>query len=384
MKATLEQLLKPIIKADIQSLLTAYASNSTTEEYTIKLANDLRYQDKTDNRFSISSVIQTGDDRPTGTKDVMAWNKSLMMIFRVDVNYIQSFAGILRDYCTLTQDRVASATDTRDTEPAESDITYQYRISWQSSKPQGEPYSVVVKAQAGFDYKEESIMVRDFVVIGSIFYSTNIPMEDQAFYINLENGTEPDLDTRAWLNAIEDDWNEAVGELKLSNIYQTNLSMLTTWLSVHPATDYPVGTVLKATLTESSTIVYKIVGTTGTQPHFEYYPLLGRIRGQSAIQPALTPTKLVGQDVPKYDLDAVGRTKAFSVQRILNDLLHNYLLNLFYSVDTATKFDCQVKITVTSLSITKYYNAKISGVNYDDDPTETISFSVLLLDEIVS
>lgn len=383
MKATLEQLLKPTIKTDIQSLLTAYSTNSATELYTLKLTNDVRYQDKIDNRFTISAIIQTGDDRPTGTKDVMAWNKALMMIFRVDVNYVQQFAGLIRDYCTITQDRVATVTDTRDVEPSESDITYQYRVSWQSAKPQGEPYSIIVKAQDNQAYAEESIMVREFVVIGSIFYSTNIPMEDSSFSIYLQNGTEPDLDTRVWLNAVEDDWNEAVGELKLSNIYQANSSMLTTWLSVHPATNYPVGTVLKVTLTESSTIVYKMVLTTGTQPHFEYYPLLGRIKGQANIQPAFTPTKIVGQDIPKYDLDAVSRTKAFSVQRILNDVVHNYLLSLYYSSDTATKFDCKIKLTVTSLSIAKEYNAKISNIGYDDDPTETISFSVIILDEVV-
>lgn len=383
MKATLEQLLKPAIKADIQSLLTAYSANSATELYTLKLSNDLRHQDKTDDRFTISAIIQTGDDRPTGTKDVMAWNKALMMIFRVDVNYVQQFAGLIRDYCTITQDRVATVTDTRDVEPSESDIAYQYRISWQSAKPQGEPYSIIVKAQSNQAYTEESIMVREFVVIGSIFYSTNIPMEDSSFSIYLQNGTEPDLDTRTWLNATEDDWNESVGELKLSNIYQANSSMLTTWLSVHPATDYPVGTVLKVTLTESSTVVYKMVTTTGTKPHFEYYPLLGRIKGQANIQPAFTPTKIVGQDIPKYDLDAVTRTKVFSVQRILNDVVHDYLLNLYYSSDTATKFDCRIKLTVTSLSIAKEYNAKISNIGYDDDPTETISFSVIILDEVV-
>ena len=384
MKATIEQLLKPIIKADIQSLLTAYATNSTTEEYTLKVANDIRHQDKMDDMFSISAVITTGDDRPNGTKDIMAWNKSLMMIFRVPVNYIQEFAGLIKDYCDATWDRVSTATDTRNTEPTQADIAYQYRFTWQSAKPQGEPYSIVVKALPNSDYKEESIMVREFVVIGSMFYSSNVPMDDQTFSLELQNGTEPDLDTRVWLSAVEDDWNEAVGVLKLSNIYQTNLSMLASWLSVHPATDYPVGTVLKATLTESSTVVYKIVGTTGTQPHYEYYPLLGRIKGQAAIQPAFNPTKLVDQDTPEYDLDAVARTKGFSVYRILGDVLHNHLLNLFYTSDTATKFDCKIKMTVTSLSITKYFNAKISNVSYDDSPNEVISFSIIILDEIVS
>ena len=382
MKATIEQLLKPVIKEDIQSLLSAYAANSNTEEYSLKVANDIRHQDKEDNMFTISAVITTGDDRPNGTKDVMAWNKSLMMIFRVPVNYIQEFAGIIKDYCDATWDRVSTVTDTRDTEPAEADIAYQYRFTWLSAKPQGEPYSTIVKALPGNDYTEESLMVREFVVIGSMFYSSNVPMDDQAFSVALQIGTEPDLDTRVWLNAIEDDWNEAVGELKLSNIYQTNLSMLTTWLSGHPATNYPVGTVLKATLTESSTIVYKIVGTTGTQPHFEYIPLLGRFDDQAIIQPAFTPTKLVDQDTPEYDLDAVNRSKSFSVYRILNDVLHNHLLSLFYTSDTASKFDCIIKMTVASLSITKYYNAKITNISYKGTPNEIISFSVIILDEI--
>lgn len=383
MKATLEQLLKPTIKTDIQSLLTAYSANSATEHYTLKLSNDLRHQDKTDDRFTISAIIQTGDDRPTGTKDVMAWNKALMMIFRVDVNYVQQFAGMIRDYCTITQDRVATATDTRDTEPSESDITYQYRISWQSAKPQGEPYSIIVKAQNNQTYNEESIMVREFVVIGSIFYSTNIPMEDSSFSIKLLTGAAPNQATNTWQTTTEAIWNETSEVLKVSK-YVESLSSLITLLSVYPATVYAPYTCLKITVAEASTyVVYELAVASGTLPVYSYVPLLGRIKGQANIQPAFTPTKIVGEDVPKYDLDAVTRTKVFSVQRILNDVVHDYLLNLYYSSDTATKFDCRIKLTVTSLSIAKEYNAKISNIGYDDDPTETISFSVIILDEVV-
>ena len=44
MKATIEQLLKPVIKEDIQSLLSAYAANSNTEEYSLKVANPVSGQ----------------------------------------------------------------------------------------------------------------------------------------------------------------------------------------------------------------------------------------------------------------------------------------------------------------------------------------------------
>ena len=132
-----------------QSSYKRGAIPSNTEEYSLKVANDIRHQDKEDNMFTISAVITTGDDRPNGTKDVMAWNKSLMMIFRVPVNYIQEFAGIIKDYCDATWDRVSTVTDTRDTEPAEADIAYQYRFTWLSAKPQGEPYSTIVKALPG-------------------------------------------------------------------------------------------------------------------------------------------------------------------------------------------------------------------------------------------
>ena len=91
-------------------------------------------------------------------------------------------------------------------------------------------------------------------------------------------------------------------------------------------------------------------------------------------------TKLV--PTPEYDLDAVNRSKSFSVYRILNDVLHNHLLSLFYTSDTASKFDCIIKMTVASLSITKYYNAKITNISYKGTPNEIISFSVIILDEI--
>lgn len=382
MKATIEQLLKPIIKADIQSLLTAYATNSATELYTLKLTNDIRHQDKNDSLFTISSIITTGDDRPSGTKDVMAWNKSLMLIFRVDVNYIQQFAGIIKDYCDATWDRVSSVTDTRDTQPSDSDITYQYRFTWQSAKPQGEPYSIVVKANSS-EYNEQSIMVREFVVIGSIFYSSNLPMEDSTFSIYLENGTEPDPSTNTWENSTEEVWN-ATDESNRLSISVNDVAAYLAWAFAHPATGYDTYTALRVFFVDTSLYYYKLAVASGTMPTYAYIPLLGRIKGQSNLAPAFTPTKLVEQTIPKYDLDAVGRTKAFSVQRILNNVLHDHLLNLYYSSDSATMFDCVVKMTVASLSISKYYNAKINGINYDDDPTETISFSVIILDEIVS
>ncbi len=383
MKATIEQLLKPIIKADIQSLLTAYATNSTTEEYTLKVANDIRHQDKLDDMFSISAVITTGDDRPNGTKDIMAWNKSLMMIFRVPVNYIQEFAGLIKDYCDATWDRVSTATDTRDTEPTEADIAYQYRFTWQSAKPQGEPYSIVVKALPNSDYKEESIMVREFVVIGSMFYSSNVPMDDQSFSVYLQTGTAPDPSTNTWENSDEEAYNTADDELKVS-ISVDDAAGYIAWAVAHPATGYDTYTVLRVFFVDTSNYLYKIAIASGTNPTYGYVPLLGRIKGQAAIQPAFNPTKLVDQDTPEYDLDAVARTKGFSVYRILGDILHNHLLNLFYTSDTATKFDCVIKMTVTSLSITKYFNAKISNVSYDDSPNEVISFSIIILDEIVS
>lgn len=381
MKATIEQLLKPVIKEDIQSLLSAYAANSNTEEYSLKVANDIRHQDKEDNMFTISSVITTGDDRPNGTKDVMAWNKSLMMIFRVPVNYIQEFAGIIKDYCDATWDRVSTVTDTRDTEPAEADIAYQYRFTWLSAKPQGEPYSTIVKALPGNDYTEESLMVREFVVIGSMFYSSNVPMDDQAFSVALQTGTTPDPDTNTWATSDVSTY-ESTDELLRVKKTVNGLLDIHALLVSFPATGYVPYTCMRIFVVDLSSYVYKIAIAASTKPTYEYIPLLGRFDDQAVIQPAFTPTKLVDQDTPEYDLDAVNRSKSFSVYRILNDVLHNHLLSLFYTSDTASKFDCIIKMTVASLSITKYYNAKITNISYKGTPNETISFSVIILDEI--
>lgn len=381
MKATIEQLLKPVIKEDIQSLLSAYAANSNTEEYSLKVANDIRHQDKEDNMFTISAVITTGDDRPNGTKDVMAWNKSLMMIFRVPVNYIQEFAGIIKDYCDATWDRVSTVTDTRDTEPAEADIAYQYRFTWLSAKPQGEPYSTIVKALPGNDYTEESLMVREFVVIGSMFYSSNVPMDDQSFSLALQTGTEPDQATNTWENSTITIYNLTDVTKRVEKTINA-LADLSALLVSFPATGYVQNTVMRIFVLDESMNVYKEAKAASTKPTYEYIPLLGRFDDQAVIQPAFTPTKLVDQDTPEYDLDAVNRSKSFSVYRILNDVLHNHLLSLFYTSDTASKFDCIIKMTVASLSITKYYNAKITNISYKGTPNETISFSVIILDEI--
>lgn len=383
-KKTIEQLLKPVIAASIQSLLTAHAENTTTEEYTLKLANDIRHQDKEDNKFTIPAVIQTGDDRPTGTKDVMAWNKSIMIVCRIDVNYVQNFGAVIKTFADETFDRVYEVTDSRDSEPAESDITYQYRFVWSSAKPQGEPRSVSVKAAtANSEYTKESIQVVDFVIVGSILYSSNLPMEDQAFYLNIQTGTAPDETTNTWNNSTIEIYEGTDPSLQVDKSVNS-IADVAALLVTFPATGYAPYTCMRIFLVDTSTYVYKLAVASGTKPVLSYVPLLGRIKSNKNIQPVFNVSKLAEETEKEYDLDSVGKVKTLTIQRILDDLLHNYLVLMYYTVDTATKFDCQVRMTVSSLSIDKKYNAKITGINYDDDVSEIISFSIIILDEIVS
>lgn len=383
-KKTIEQLLKPVIGASIQALLTAHAENTSSEAYTLKLANDIRHQDKTDTKFTIPAVIQTGDDRPTGTRDVMAWNKSVMIICRVPVNYVQDFGAVIKTFIDETFDRVYEVTDSRDSEPSESDITYQYRFVWSAAKPQGEPRSVVVKADLETrEYATESIQVVEFIIIGSILYSSNLPMEDQAFYLNIETGTEPDQDTNTWTTSDVTTY-EATNELLRVDKTVNGLADISALLVSFPATGYAPYTCMRIFVVDLSSYVYKLAVASGTKPVYTYVPLLGRIKSSKNIQPTFNVSKLAEETEKEYDLDSVGRVKTLTVQRILDNALHNYLVLMYYTSDTATKFDCQVRMTVTSLSIDKKYNAKITGLSYDDDTSEIISFSIIILDEIVT
>jgi len=58
MMKTIEQLLKPIIKGDLQELLDQAGIEG--DKYTLKLTNDLRQQQISDDRFTISAIFKTG------------------------------------------------------------------------------------------------------------------------------------------------------------------------------------------------------------------------------------------------------------------------------------------------------------------------------------
>jgi hypothetical protein len=187
MKKTIEQLLKPIIKADLQSLLDQAGIES--DKYTLKLTNDLRRQQLSDDRFTISAIIKTGSGTRSDIPGLNAIESSIMILFQLDANYIQRFISILNTYCQLTNSYKATVTDDMADDPMTPAVTYEYQFKWGLAVPNGTPYDVSVKVTNEPGITQETIQMEQVVLTGSVIYSDVLKLDDEEIFIEVP-GTE--------------------------------------------------------------------------------------------------------------------------------------------------------------------------------------------------
>ena len=378
-KYTIEQLLKSVVAQDIQSVLTAHATNTSTAAYELKLANDLRYQSKEDTIRMISAVIQTGAGTRSKSKDILEWKKTFAITFRVDASYAQNLLAVLETYCSATSNYINTVTDTRDSEPAESDITYKYYFNWGFAQKTGEPYTIDVKAETNLlGITTESRQVQIVYLSGDLYYSVGVPLEDHKVYFEIQTGTEPG--PNIWASSTEAYWNAA------DPTERTHVTV-ETMNDLPAATGYAEGFALRFDFTSfPGSYGYARAEADGTVPVYEYVALLGLADPVTTLVPTFSPTVLVEKvpNVAEYDLQSVTRTKAYTVSRILGNALHDYIMRLYFTDDTATKFDINMRLTVTSLTIDNKYKAKIGNVQYNEQGmNETISFSVTIVEPLI-
>jgi hypothetical protein len=332
----------------------------------------------------ISAVIQTGAGTRSKSKDILEWKKTFAITFRVDASYAQNLLAVLETYCSATSNYINTVTDTRDSEPAESDITYKYYFNWGFAQKTGEPYTIDVKAETNLlGITTESRQVQIVYLSGDLYYSVGVPLEDHKVYFEIQTGTEPG--PNEWNEATITLYNLTDAELREQG-YIEYLADLAAYLLAHPATGYDAYTVLRISVGETASYVYYVAEPDGTVPVIEYTPLLGLVDPVTTLVPTFSPTFLVEKvpNVAEYDLQSVTRTKAYTVSRILGNALHDYIMRLYFTDDTATKFDINMRLTVTSLTIDNKYKAKIGNVQYNEQGmNETISFSVTIVEPLI-
>lgn len=303
-KKTIEQLLKPVIAADLQVLLTAeHATNPKFPAVTLALVNDIRMAAQTDASTTIPGVIQTGKAVNSSVYGIVMRRVPASITFRIENNYLQAFLAILNTYAVAVNNYNNTVVDGMETDATEDDITYQYYFQWDTAQPVGDPFPVTVKKTVvkKDEAKEDSVLMRVVQFTGTIFHGINLPLRD--------------------------------------------------------------------------TIVSLYIGTAWQEIKYES-------EGAASLDPAFQSTLLVDQDLP--EVDCVGDTHAqvFRVTRVPGDPAQDYILGLFYGSRTATSFDVVAKVVVTSLSISKTYNAKLSGIKQIRvQDGENLQFTVTMLDE---
>ena len=172
---TIEQLLKPIIKGDLQALLTAACAQG--DAYTLKLTNDFRHEQPTDDRFTIAGIIRTGDGTRTSVPGINALQSTIQMIFRVDVNFTQKLLSVLNQYCRLTNATKYTVTDEQAEDPLAEILNYEYSISWNLPIPSGTVNDVVVKANEP-GITSETIQTEHVIITGVLTYSDDLKLYD--------------------------------------------------------------------------------------------------------------------------------------------------------------------------------------------------------------
>ena len=303
-KKTIEQLLKPVIAADLQALLTAeHATNPNFPVMTLSLVNDIRMASQNDIAGTVPGVVQTGKATNSSIYGIVMRKVPASIMFRVENNYLQEFLAILNTYAAAVNNYNNTVVDGMETDSTADDITYQYYFQWDTAQPVGDPFSVTVKKTVvkKDEAKEDTVIMRIVAFSGAIFHGINLPLRD--------------------------------------------------------------------------TVVSLYIGTAWQEIKYE-------AEGAASLDPAFQSTLLVDQDLPEVDCVGDTHVQAFRVTRVPGDPVQDYILGLFYGSRTAISFDVVAKVVVTSLSITKTYNAKLSGIKQlRVQDGENLQFTVTMLDE---
>lgn len=182
---TIEQLLKPVISAEIQTLLDAFEyadDDNNIVSRTLTIGNDLKYRGRSDTKTTIKGILKTTGGTRSDVPGITAVSSGISLYFNVDANWTQEFLAVLNLYCASTHNVVGSVTD--DIEDAgTSDITYSYVITWQNP---------VVQTVESESVNNESVRTALVLLQGTLNYSQQLAYHDETVsikFLETVNGT---------------------------------------------------------------------------------------------------------------------------------------------------------------------------------------------------
>ncbi|MDP3129763.1 MAG: hypothetical protein Q8N15_00365 [Bacillota bacterium] len=197
---TIEQLMKPVILADLQYLINLIPA---TEQPELKLTNDLRHAEATDTEKTIAALMMTG--RPVRSNQaVHAINVPLTMMFRVSSGRLQKLLRLLNQYCVATNTYKSTVIDQREDESTELPITYQYRLFWDGPTPTGAVYPVRVAVFNNTAIKSDSADMQLVIMTGSITYTKDLALDEESRFLRVPLDAEGKYaSTNGTLNYVE-------------------------------------------------------------------------------------------------------------------------------------------------------------------------------------
>lgn len=328
---TIEQLLKPVIKGDLQALLTSAGVEGDT--YTLKLTNDFRHEEPSDDRFTIAGLIRTGDGTRTSVPGINALQSTIQIVLRVDVNYTQKLLSILNQFCRLTNANKYTVTDEQPEDPLAEILTYEYSINWNVPIPSGTQSDVVVKSNEP-GIKSETISVEHVIVTGTLTYSDSLKLDDEEVFFKIN---VPML-IQEWIDSDEAYWNSMSEDMRGTAEGTTP-----------PAENYADGFAMR--------IFYDgwgyeyIKKRTRNTTALTYTKLLGITASAEDLTPSIETVNLIEEERMEINIIGDAQSMSIAVVRIPGDYVHDWLLRKMYEVRSETSFDAVMKHVVHSLDI---------------------------------
>lgn len=175
-KRTIEQLMKPVIKADLLSLLSGSG-------YNLRMGNDIMHADASDTKKTIVCILRTGKGTRSDIDGVVAVGSTVSMAFRVNQNYVQDFLKVLNTYCEASMQFYGTVTDDMEDEPESPAVTYTYKLLWDTATSQGIPFEVSLKYEGPrIDLKNESNPMTFVYLTGYIRYADKLFFDDEELF----------------------------------------------------------------------------------------------------------------------------------------------------------------------------------------------------------
>jgi hypothetical protein len=336
---TIEQLLTPLIKEDIQYLLNL--ENRETK-YTLLLTDNLNSQSKNNDKYDIQAVTQSGQGSLTQIPGTKAVQTPLQLIFQIPAYYQKDFIKIINTYILATNAVWSSVTDDLEDNDVATEEVYQYRLVWRAPIINGSPYNIQVKSD---EFDSESLSVVQLILTGEVIHTSSFAMDDEDFYIFLE---DVELEVNDWNSSDETTYNSTSEDMKESII---NTESFPSVPSGYPAANYPVGYMLKVSdgsLPES--VVYYIIELE-TVIQDTYVKIEGITSESEPLGPVINQTNLIDQYNTQKDVAGDNQTLNLTLAIQTSNILHERLLRLYYESRTSTSFDVLVKRVRKSLSI---------------------------------